>query len=569
MTMKSIQTQVLIVGAGPVGLTAAMDLASRGIDVVVAEIRRAGEPPNVKCNHVSARSMEVFRRLGIVREVREGGLPADFPNDCAYRTAVVGRELTRIPIPCRADRYTATGGPDTDWPTPEPPHRINQIYLEPILFAAAEARPRTRILSRVQIEHFDQGPEGVVARARDLDANQDFTLSADYLIGCDGGRSTVRRLIGSRLSGTDVVQRVQSTYIHAPTLKELITQKPAWMTMSLNPRRCGTTVSIDGRDNWLIHNHLAPEEIEFDSVDRDWALRSILGVDDRFQYEIISKEDWVGRRLVADRFRDGRAFICGDAAHLWIPYAGYGMNAGIADAVDLCWIVAGVLQGWASPALLDAYEAERQPITEQVSHFAMNHALAVIRQRRAVPPEVEIDGPVGDAARSKIGQAAYDLNVQQYCCAGLNFGYYYDRSPIIAYDSEAPPPYSMGSFTASTVPGARAPHVWLSDGRSLLDALGPAYTLVRFDPTVDAAPLVEAAARSGVPLTLLDVDRAEAGFDFPQTLLMVRPDSHIAWRGQTAPQDSDRLFVRLRGAVSKLAGREHDSAREAAAAHVA
>ncbi len=550
MALRSTQTQVLIVGAGPVGLTAAMDLASRGIDVVVAEIRRAGEPPNVKCNHVSARSMEVFRRLGIVREVREGGLPADFPNDCAYRTAVVGRELTRIPIPCRADRYTATGGPDTDWPTPEPPHRINQIYLEPILFAAAEARPRIRILSRVQIEQFDQGADGVIARARDLDANEDITIAADYLIGCDGGRSIVRKLIGSRLSGTDVVQRVQSTYIHAPALKDLITQQPAWMTMSLNPRRCGTTVSIDGRDNWLIHNHLAPEELEFESVDRDWALRTILGVDDRFQYVIISKEDWVGRRLVADRFRDRRAFICGDAAHLWIPYAGYGMNAGIADAVDLCWMLAGALQGWAGPALLDAYEAERQPITEQVSHFAMNHALAVMGQRRAVPAEVEIDGPVGDAARSKIGKAAYDLNVQQYCCAGLNFGYYYDRSPIVAYDGEAPPPYSMGSFTASTVPGARAPHVWLSDGRSLLDALGPAYTLVRFDPTIDLAPLVDAAARSGIPLTLVDVDRAKANYGFGEALLLVRADSHIAWRGQAAPCEPDRLFHRLRGAVS-------------------
>src|SRR5579871_2490171 len=549
--MKSIQTQVLIVGAGPVGLTAAMDLASRGIDVVVAEIRRAGEPPNVKCNHVSARSMEVFRRLGIVREVREGGLPADFPNDCAYRTAVVGRELTRIPIPCRAERYTATGGPDTDWPTPEPPHRINQIYLEPILVAAAAARSGIRILTRVQVEHFEQGSEGVVARARDLETNHDVTIAADYLIGCDGGRSIVRKLIGSRLTGTDVVQRVQSTYIHAPALKDLITQKPAWMTMSLNPRRCGTTVSIDGRDNWLIHNHLAPEEIEFDSVDRDWALRTILGVDDRFQYEIISKEDWVGRRLVADRFRDRRVFICGDAAHLWIPYAGYGMNAGIADAVDLCWILAGVLHGWAHPALLDAYEAERQPITEQVSHFAMNHALAVMGQRRAVPAEVEINGPIGDAVRNRVGRAAYDLNVQQYCCAGLDFGYYYDHSPVIAYDGEVPPPYSMGGFTASTVPGARAPHVWLSDGRSLLDALGPAYTLVRFNPTVDAAPLVGAAARSGVPLTLLDVDRAKANYGFAEALLIVRPDSHIAWRGQAAPPEPDRLFERLRGAGSK------------------
>jgi len=160
--------------------------------------------------------------------------------------------------------------------------------------------------------------------------------------------------------------------------------------------------------------------------------------------------------------------------------------------------------------LLDAYEAERQPITEQVSHFAMNHALAVMGQRRAVPLEVEIDGPAGDAVRSRVGQAAYDLNVQQYCCAGLNFGYYYDRSPIIAYDGEPPPSYSMGGFTASTVPGARVPHVWLSDGRSLLDALGPAYTLLRFDQTADTAPLVEAAERSGVPLTLLDVSSERA-----------------------------------------------------------
>lgn len=558
--MKSIQTRVLVVGAGPVGLTAAMDLASRGIDVVVAEVRRAGEPPNVKCNHVSARSMEVFRRLGIVQQVREGGLPADFPNDCAYRTAVVGRELTRIPIPSRAERYTATGGPDTNWPTPEPPHRINQIYLEPILFACAKAQPGITILNRVQVEHFDQGDDGVLARARDLDTDQTFTIEADYLIGCDGGRSTVRKLIGARLSGTDVVQRVQSTYIHAPALKDLITQKPAWMTMSLNPRRCGTTVSIDGRDNWLIHNHLAPEEVEFDSVDRDWALRTILGVDDRFRYDIVSKEDWVGRRLVADRFRDRRAFICGDAAHLWIPYAGYGMNAGIADAVDLCWILAGVLQGWASPALLDAYEAERQPITEQVSHFAMNHALAVMSQRRGVPAEVEMDGPAGDAARSRVGQAAYELNVQQYCCAGLNFGYYYDQSPIIAYDGEAPPPYSMGGFTASTVPGARAPHVWLSKERSLLDALGPAYTLVRFDRAADTAPLVAAAARSGVPLTLLDVDRATVGFDFPEALLMVRPDSHIAWRGRVAPHEPDRLFDRLRGLAGEATGTRRDEA---------
>jgi 2-polyprenyl-6-methoxyphenol hydroxylase-like FAD-dependent oxidoreductase len=126
MTLN-LQARVLVVGAGPVGLTLAMDLAQRGIDVLVAEIRERGEPPNVKCNHVSARSMEIFRRLGVAQALRDAGLPADYPNDVAYRTTFTGEELSRIPIPARKDRYTARGGPDTWWPTPEPPHRINQI----------------------------------------------------------------------------------------------------------------------------------------------------------------------------------------------------------------------------------------------------------------------------------------------------------------------------------------------------------------------------------------------------------------------------------------------------------
>ena len=159
------------------------------------------------------------------------------------------------------------------------------------------------------------------------------------------------------------------------------------MLLSLNPRRCGTVVAIDGREEWLVHNHLHEHEAEFDSVDRDWAIRTILGVGPDFRYEVISREDWVGRRLVADRFRVGRAFLCGDAAHLWIPYAGYGMNAGIADAVNLAWQLAAVLRGWAGQAMLDAYEAERRPITEQVSRFAMGHALAMMKQRSGVPAD--------------------------------------------------------------------------------------------------------------------------------------------------------------------------------------
>ena len=174
-------------------------------------------------------------------------------------------------------------------------------------------------------------------------------------------------------------------------------------------------------------------------------------------------------------------FLAGDAAHLWVPYAGYGMNAGIADAINLSWLLAACVQGWADERILDAYEAERQPITEQVSHFAMDHAQKMIRARRAVPADIEAPGAEGDALRAEIGREAYELNVQQFCCAGLNFGYFYTGSPIIATDGEAPPTYSMGSFTPSTVPGCRAPHFWLADGRSLYDAFGPGYTLLRFD----------------------------------------------------------------------------------------
>jgi 2-polyprenyl-6-methoxyphenol hydroxylase-like FAD-dependent oxidoreductase len=546
MASGAITTRVLIVGGGPVGLTLAIDLASRGIDVVVAELRRVGEPPSVKCNHISARSMEIYRRLGLAHKLRDAGLPADFPNDCAYRITTIGPELSRIYIPCRRDRYTATGGPDTWWPTPEPPHRINQIYAEPVLFEHARQMPRVSILNRTCVDSFSQDEIGVVAEARNLDSGETLTIAAEYIVGCDGGRSMVRKAIGANLAGTPVIQSVQSTYIRAPSLLAMM-GKPAWMTLSLNPRRCGTVVAIDGRETWLIHNHLNRAEETFESVDRDWSIRTILGVGSEFQYEVLSMEDWVGRRLVADRFRRGRAFICGDAAHLWMPYAGYGMNAGIADATNLAWLLAAVLDGWASPGILDAYEAERLPITEQVSRFAMDMAFKVLSQRRSVPSEIDLPGPEGDAVRARIGREAYDLNVQQYCCGGLNFGYFYDHSPIILYDGATPPDYTMGEFTHSTVPGCRTPHVALADGRSLYDALGPGYTLLRTDRAPSIEPLQDAARRAQIPLVVVEVDAAEAR-DYDRTLVLVRTDQHVAWRGDALPDDTGTMIEVLRGA---------------------
>jgi 2-polyprenyl-6-methoxyphenol hydroxylase-like FAD-dependent oxidoreductase len=546
--MRRLATRALIVGGGPVGTTLAMDLAWRGIDVVVLEQRHHGEAPSVKCNHVAARTMEIFRRLGVAQRVRDAGMPHDHANDVAFRTTTTGIEFARIRIPCRRDRYAVKDGPDGWWPTPEPPHRINQIYLEPELVAHAAAMPGIRYLNRVRVVGFTQTADGVTAEAQDLDSGETLLVTADYLIGCDGPASEIRRQIGARLSGDPMIGRTQSTYIRAPSLRRRMQAEPAWSTQSLNPRRSANIFAVDGRETWLIHNYLRADETEFAAIDRDRCIRLILGVGPEFEYDILTQEDWIGRRMLADRFRDRRVFICGDAAHIWVPFAGYGMNAGIADAMNLSWMLAAVLQGWGDPALLAAHEAERWPITQQVSHYAMNTAASLARARAEVPAAIEDEDAEGDAARERFGRIVHDLNVPQYCCGGLNFGYFYDRSPIVAYDGEAPPPYTMYDFTPSTVPGCRTPHVWLRDGRSLYDALGAGFTLLRFDRSVAVEQLLGAAAKRGVPLAMLDVDADDASALYTHRLVLSRPDQHVAWRGNAQPDDPLSLIDLIRGA---------------------
>jgi 2-polyprenyl-6-methoxyphenol hydroxylase-like FAD-dependent oxidoreductase len=544
----SRETPVLVVGGGPVGLTLAMDLAWHGIEVTVVERRRAGESPEPKCNHISARSMETFRRLGIATKVRNVGLPEDYPNDISYRTSFTDIEFARIHIPCRRDRFTDKSGPDGHWPTPEPPHRCNQIFLEPVLFEHAVALPRVTILNRTEIEGFEQHDDRVVATLRSLDSGEIARIACSYLVGCDGGKSTIRRAIGAQLEGDAVIQRVQATFIRAPDLIRLQKHERSWMTNAVNPRRVGNVIAIDGRERWMIFNYLKPDEGDFEAVNRDWAIRTILGVGPEFSYEIVSREDWYGRRLIANKFREARVFIAGDAAHIWVPYAGYGMNAGIADAANLSWLLAAHLNGWAPAKILEAYEAERRPITEQVSHFAMAHAEKEIGRRLAVAGAIEASGPEGDRARAEAGRICYEINVHQYCCGGLNFGTYYEASPIIAYDGTLHPPFSMSGFTPSTVPGCRTPHLWLSDGRSLYDAMGPEYTLLRLDTAVDITPLVEAARERGVPLAVVDIGAGETAGTYTTKLVLSRPDQHVAWRGDACPNDSLALVDLVRGA---------------------
>jgi len=544
------ETKVVVVGAGPVGLTLAMDLAWRGIDVVIIESRAAGEPPAVKCNSISARSMEVYRRLGVAEKIREVGLPADHSTDVSSSTSVTGIEISRLALPSRNGRKAKAPSPDSWWPTPEPSHRANQLFFEPLIFEHAAQQPRIQILNRHEFLDYVQKSGHVVVRVRDLNTGELKLITGAYMVGCDGGRSNVRQMIGATFVGTAQIQRVQSSFIRAPKLLALLGPNPAWMYFVLNPRRCGTVIAIDGKERWNVHNFLYNGE-EYGEIDQDWAVRQILGVGPEFEFEVLSQENWMGRRMVANKMRAGRVFIAGDACHLWIPAAGYGMNAGIADAADLAWMLAAVLHGWAGDDLLNAYQAERKPITEQISHIITDTALAVMMQRRGVPADIEENSAAGEASRKTLGDASHDLEIRQQCSAGLNFGYYYADSPIIAYDGEAHPPYSMHEFQPSTVPGCRAPHLWLEGHRSLYDELGPYFTVIRLDPTINVDALLKAAKERALPLKLLDVTSSEAAGAYSMNLTLVRPDQYVAWRGDAVPNDPIRLIDLVRG-VSRI-----------------
>jgi 2-polyprenyl-6-methoxyphenol hydroxylase-like FAD-dependent oxidoreductase len=543
-----VKTDVLIVGAGPVGLSLALELANHGVRSIVLERKAKDAKTTVRCNHVSSRSMEFFRKNGIAEQVRNVGLPADYAQDVSYRTTTTGKELTRIHIAARGDRHTPRDtGVDSCWPTPEPPQRVNQLYLEPIMVKAVLQRPEITLLFEHDMVEFTQSADSVTARVRRNDGTE-LSIEAAFLAGCDGGNSPVRKAIGSELHGDAVIQRVQSTYLRAPDLIAQMNVPPCWALFSMNPQRIGNIYAIDGKELWLVHNYLRDSEPDFDSVDRDASIRAIFGVGDDFEYEVLNIEDWFGRRLVVDKLREGRVFLAGDAAHLWVPYAGYGMNAGIADALDLGWILAAVVKGWGGEGLLQAYVTERGAITDQVSRFAMDHCIKMAAQRSSVPPEIEDETPEGEAARLRMGKEAYDLNVQQYCAAGLNYGYYYEGSPVIVYDGENPPSYSMSEYTPSSVPGCRLPHFWLADGVSLYDRLGMGYTLVRTDPDEAATALLAAGEQAGVPITLLDVTpAAEVAEHYRYPLLLVRPDQHVAWRGKATDVAAAQLIDTIRG----------------------
>lgn len=545
---------ILVVGSGPVGMSLAMELGRRGLPVLVLEKRGLFETPEAKCNHVSARTMEIFRSFGIAQTVREAGLPEDYPHDVVYATSFAGYEMARLRIPPISSRFRDDGYGDGGWPTPEPPHRINQTFLEPILMRHVLTFPSIDLRGHHEVLSLEEDAGGVTVEGRNLETGEAFRLRAGFVVGCDGTRSTVRKGLGVNFEGDDGLMASSMATIVAPQLAEKAGYGRAWMHWILNPQQTGNIIALDGKDRYIV-NLFRPSSASEDTVDFDKGLRVLLGTD--VPVEIVNRTSYVGRRLLATSFGTKRMFIAGDAAHNWLPMAGYAMNAGIADAVNIGWKLAAVLQGWAKPALLASYDLERRPILDQVSRH-----IARIRKNQEfqLPPELLDPGSVGWLARERIGRFMMETDSQQFACKGINFGYYYDSSAAIAYDGETPPGYTLSAYTPSTAPGSRAPHLWLKPGVSLYDRLGPGFTLLCFEAGIDIGPLVAAAARQGVPLDHLSVDRAPGTEIYRHALVLVRADQHVVWRGDALPDNPAALFDRLLGTLPAVAMQEDTTA---------
>ena len=551
---NELTCDICVVGAGPVGLTAAMLLAAAGRNVIVLESRGPAEQPNAKSNHISARTMEIFRQLGVAEKVRAAGLPDDFPTDAVFATRLSGKEIMRFRMPSRRERFNDRnkGYTDGDLPSAERPVRLSQMYLQPILFRHAASMDGITILGETSYVGHTQTSRQVMVQTAGPDGDRPLRIRCAYLIGADGARSTVRKRIGAKLAGLDNLLRARAALVRSPDLLERFRFQPGWMNWFPVGAAWAAIIAVDGKELWRFYWHYFPGDPAYDAFDVDVGVRDILGDGLPLAYEVEHLYDWTGKRLTADYIQDGRVFLCGDSAHQWVPFGGYGMNAGIADAHNLAWMFNGVFDGWASASLPDNYPVERMPVTYKVAGFTAK-AVDVLQGIR--PELIDRDDNAGTEARQEVGKRIYDANLAAIMPTGLNFGYCYEESLIIAHDGATPPQFTMGSYEPSIVPGCRLPHFDLDDGRSLYDAAGRGFALLRLDPTIDVAPLVDAARAVGLPLTLLDIG-GSAELDpsvYTTPLVLARPDQHVAWRGHAVPADPAALIDLLRGKAAESA----------------
>ena len=531
---------VLVIGGGPVGMSLATELGYQGIETLVVE-RRDGTVSHPKMNMISTRTMEFCRRWGVAEEIRGAGWPPEHPMNIAYVTSLSGYRISGFEYPSYDDR--------PPWQhTPEGHQRCSQLFFDPIIQKRAESFQSVTSRYRTLFRSFEQDADGVTALLEDRTTGKQETVRARYMVACDGADSPIRETLGINIAGNAPLSFDINMFFESQDVMRFHRKHQAMMYWLYGADGFwGQFIAVDGRGLWRL-SMITPELItDTGSFDAHKWIRKALGSDD-IAYDLKSILPWERHRRVADRYHVGRVFIAGDAAHQYSPTGGLGMNTGIQEAVDIAWKLSAVLNGWGGEALLDSYFTERQPVAVRNNE----EATANFKKLAELPSgeDIDKDTPAGDALRAKaqdvVENGGYNEEYEQ---EGVTVGYRYDTSPICVDDGSGFPALTITEYVQSARPGARAPHVWLPDGRSTLDLFGKDFTLLRLgNDAPDAGGLIAAAAACSMPLRVEHVLNEDARTLYDCALCLVRPDGHVAWRGDMDPANATAIIDTVRGA---------------------
>ncbi len=550
-----IQTPVLIAGGGPVGLVLALELEHRGVSALLVEANPT-TTRHPKMDVTNGRSMEHFRRLGIADEIRSHGVPSDHPMTVIWCTRLAEWELARFDYPSvdwgrDIIRYVNDGSLPL-----EPNLRISQVVLEPVLKNMLEERAKhIQLRFGWALDRFETNDDGINAVIRNSEDGSEETVRASYLAGCDGAGSVTRRTLGIELDDLlpfDPRGKHGRLYLIHFRSKDLDFFERFGRAWHIQSPIGGTLISQNDVDTWTLHVGLPPEMDEALIEPRSF-LFECLGAE--FDCEIIVANVWRPRLALAQSYGRGRVWMAGDSVHQVIPTGGYGMNTGVGDAVDLGWKLAAVLEGWGGAGLLASYESERRPIGERNRAASARHSSVRGQIGQAYDPIIHEESADGAGRRAAFGEKIKELGNLENEATGIELDYRYETSPIICHensqvDTEAEAPAQEDArYIPSSWPGVRAPSLILANGEALFDRLGQGFTLLRFSD-IDVSSLVKAAADVGLPLEVLDVRDPDAARLYERDLVLVRPDQHVAWRGNLAPQDPRRVIDRIRGAIA-------------------
>jgi 2-polyprenyl-6-methoxyphenol hydroxylase-like FAD-dependent oxidoreductase len=529
---------VCIVGGGPVGMTLAIDLASRGIRCTLVE-RNAQTTRHPKMDITNARTMELFRRVGLVPALRAAAVPENHPFDVSWVTSMAGHELHRFPYPSvDAMRKRIRETNDGSQPL-EPPMRVSQVEIEPVLKRAIDAHPLVTVRFGVAFEELRETSNAVVATVREAETGRTEEVACSYLVGCDGGTSRVRSALDIALIGKSRVMERFMTHFRSDAREVLQRWGVAWHYQS--PK--GTLIAQNDRDIWTLHSRF-PHGRSPSDVSPSALLEAFAGTS--FPHAVLVANAWSPHLVVAESYGRGRVLLAGDAVHQYIPTGGYGMNTGIGDAFDLGWKLAATIIGFGSPELLESYEAERRPVGIRNCEASRAH-----NQRRIEISALygnDLDGVNSDQWRRDAAAAIAAIGNLENEQTGVEYGYRYAHSPITLDDGSGTTTECTDYYQPNSAPGARLPSVFLNDGSALYDRLAQWFTLISFDDDVPEG-IVRAAQRRQVPLQGIVVSEPSLRAIYRSRHLLVRPDHHIAWRSApgAAVYDDDEVIARVVG----------------------